>query len=51
MAKLSITEAWNETAEFVRREAGLLFPIAFRFSEPVVAANTPITVLASASPT
>src|SRR5687768_2298066 len=29
MAKLSITTAWNETAEFVRREAGLLFPISF----------------------
>jgi hypothetical protein len=29
MANLSITQAWNETAEFVRREAGLLFPIAF----------------------
>ena len=29
MATLSITRAWNETAEFVRREAGLLFPISF----------------------
>jgi hypothetical protein len=29
MANLSITQAWNETAEFVRREAGLLFPISF----------------------
>jgi hypothetical protein len=29
MATLSITKAWNETVEFVRREAGLLFPIAF----------------------
>lgn len=29
MASLSITQAWNEAAEFVRREAGLLFPIAF----------------------
>lgn len=29
MANLSITQAWNETAEFVRREGGLLFPIAF----------------------
>ena len=29
MATLSITQAWNETAEFVRREAGLLFPISF----------------------
>lgn len=29
MANLSITEAWNETADFVRREARLLFPVAF----------------------
>lgn len=29
MAKLSITAAWEETAAFVRREASLLFPIAF----------------------
>jgi hypothetical protein len=29
MANLSITQAWNETAEFVRREAGLLFPVSF----------------------
>lgn len=29
MARLSITEAWNETAAFVRDEARLLFPIAF----------------------
>ena len=29
MPKLSITTAWNETAAFVRREAGLLFPVAF----------------------
>ena len=29
MANLSITTAWNETVEFVRREAGLLFPISF----------------------
>src|SRR5688572_19597805 len=29
MATLSITQAWNETADFVRREAGLLFPISF----------------------
>lgn len=29
MAKLSITAAWNETAEFVKREARLLFPLAF----------------------
>ena len=29
MANLSITQAWNEAAEFVRREAGLLFPVAF----------------------
>ena len=29
MAKLSITQAWNETAAFVAREARLLFPIAF----------------------
>ena len=29
MANLSITQAWNETVEFVRREAGLLFPISF----------------------
>lgn len=31
MANLSITTAWNEAAEFVRREAGLLFPISFIF--------------------
>ena len=29
MERLSINEAWNETAAFVKREAGLLFPIAF----------------------
>ena len=29
MAQLSINEAWNETAAFVKREARLLFPIAF----------------------
>lgn len=29
MANLSITTAWNETVEFVRREAGLVLPIAF----------------------
>src|SRR5688572_25228939 len=29
MARLSITTAWNESAEFVRREARLLFPVAF----------------------
>ena len=29
MANLSITNAWNETAAFVSREAGLLFPISF----------------------
>lgn len=29
MASLSISEAWNETAAFVRREAQLIFPIAF----------------------
>lgn len=29
MPKLSITTAWNETLAFVKREAGLLFPIAF----------------------
>ena len=29
MPKLSITTAWKETAAFVKREAGLLFPIAF----------------------
>jgi hypothetical protein len=29
MANLSITQAWNETAEFVQREAGLIFPISF----------------------
>jgi hypothetical protein len=29
MARLSITTAWNESALFVRREARLLFPIAF----------------------
>lgn len=28
MAKLSLGQAWNETAAFVKREAGLLFPIA-----------------------
>lgn len=29
MASLSVTQAWNETAEFVKRESGLLFPLAF----------------------
>ena len=29
MANLSITTAWNEASAFVRREAHLLFPIAF----------------------
>jgi hypothetical protein len=29
MANLSISTAWNEAAEFVRREAGLLLPISF----------------------
>ena len=29
MPKLSITTAWNETAAFVKREAGLVFPVAF----------------------
>lgn len=28
MAKLSITQAWNETAAFLKREAGLVVPIA-----------------------
>lgn len=31
MAKLSLTEAWNEAAAFVKREARLLFPIALLF--------------------
>jgi hypothetical protein len=29
MATLSINEAWNETAAFAKREAHLLFPVAF----------------------
>lgn len=29
MARLSISESWNETVAFVRREGQLLFPIAF----------------------
>ena len=29
MATLSITTAWNETVELVRREAALLFPVSF----------------------
>lgn len=29
MAGLSLNFAWNETAVFVKREAGLLFPVAF----------------------
>lgn len=29
MASLSITEAWNETSAFARREGQILFPIAF----------------------
>lgn len=29
MAKLSITTAWNETMDFVKRDAGALFTIAF----------------------
>ena len=32
MAKLSITTAWNETAAFVKRDAGPLFLIAFGFA-------------------
>jgi hypothetical protein len=31
MANLSITAAWNETVDFVRREARLLLPLAFIF--------------------
>jgi len=31
MRPLSISTAWNETAAFVKREAGLLFPIALAF--------------------
>jgi hypothetical protein len=31
MSSLSISTAWNETAAFVKREAGLLFPIALAF--------------------
>ncbi|QPQ55982.1 glycerophosphoryl diester phosphodiesterase membrane domain-containing protein [Allosphingosinicella flava] len=31
MKPLSISAAWNETAAFVKREAGLLFPIALAF--------------------
>lgn len=29
MARLSVTEAWNETVAFVKAEARLLFPLAF----------------------
>lgn len=29
MARLSVTDAWNETTAFVKREARLLFPLAF----------------------
>jgi ABC-type Fe3+ transport system permease subunit len=29
MATLSISQAWNETAAFIRRESGLILPIAF----------------------
>lgn len=29
MANLSISTAWNQTAEFVKRESGLILPIAF----------------------
>lgn len=29
MANLSITTAWNEAVEFVKREAGLILPVAF----------------------
>lgn len=32
MANLSLTQAWNETAAFVKREARLLFPVALLFS-------------------
>ncbi|WP_106639030.1 glycerophosphoryl diester phosphodiesterase membrane domain-containing protein [Allosphingosinicella vermicomposti] len=31
MTTLSISQAWNETTAFVKREAGLLFPIALAF--------------------
>ena len=40
MANLSITAAWNEASAFVRREAHLLFPIAFLIgSLPAAAAQ------------
>jgi hypothetical protein len=32
MANLSLTQAWNETAAFVKREARLLFPVALLLS-------------------
>jgi hypothetical protein len=44
MSRLSITTAWNETAAFVRREAGLLFSIALAliaFPGVVMEAATP----------
>lgn len=53
MAKLSITQAWNETAEFVRREAGLLFPISFlllALPNALLEALTPAPPMAGQAP-
>ena len=44
MAQLSITQAWNETAAFVKQEGRLLFPLAFMlvaFPVAVMEAFTP----------
>lgn len=46
MATLSITAAWEETAAFVKREARLLFPIAFlllSLPAAILQALTPVT--------
>jgi hypothetical protein len=44
MATLSITTAWNETVQFVRREGRLLFPISFMLSA------LPLALLQALSP-
>src|SRR5262245_35479401 len=47
MAQLSITTAWNETVEFVKREGRLIFPLAFMF---VALPSALLEVLAPAPP-
>lgn len=45
MARLSISEAWSETASFVKREGRLLFPLAFML------VALPVAVLQAFTPT